>query len=106
MQSFNIFNILNQALNPSRFKVMFDKVLKRLFSGEQSLDKKENLKWIKANISDLSDFGKKISQTFWAESLKESKVPIYNSFSKPASILARPLVIFLVTKVSPRLGEA
>ena len=110
MQSFNIFNILNQALNPSRFKVMYDKVLKRLFSGEQTLDKKENLKWIKENISDLSDFGKQISQTIWSESLKESKVIESRAYKVLDSIKydlggggAYPLIYFLTRVIKPNV---
>ena len=43
---------------------------------------------------------------FIHEVILDKRLPRYNFLSTPAIILARPLVIFLVTKVSPLNGDS
>lgn len=73
MQEFNFINVFRQTLKPSRFFVMLNKVYSRLFSYEGSLNKDQNLKWIKENVSDVSIFANNISSSLWEEAIMQSK---------------------------------
>ena len=108
MQKLNLKNVFRQSLKPSRFLVMLNKVLNRLFSYKGTLSKNKNLKWIKDNVSDISTFANNISPSLWEEALKQSEILEHKANKTLEKInyhlgggAAYPLLYFLTRYLRP-----
>lgn len=69
----NIKNLLAQAMNPSRFKVMAKKIGLRIADQSGELSREENVAWIKANTSSFETLAKSIDPNLWEESQQVSR---------------------------------
>jgi predicted O-methyltransferase YrrM len=67
MQSNNLKNILAQAIKPSRFSVMFKKVIKRMFDPSGRHNPDENLAWLESNSSSFKDLAIRLDAELWKE---------------------------------------
>lgn len=65
-----MINILSQALNLDRFKVMYKKVVRRFFDSKQSLTKDGNLDWLKKVCTSFEAFAANIDAQLWKDSIE------------------------------------
>jgi predicted O-methyltransferase YrrM len=67
MQRNNIKNIIAQAVKPSRFLVMFKKVVKRFFDAGGHHTGDENLQWLESNSSGFEELATSLDAELWRE---------------------------------------
>jgi predicted O-methyltransferase YrrM len=60
-------SILAQAFKPKRFKVMLNKIIKRISDINSEHASSENLDWIKANCSDFEELAMSLNAELWYE---------------------------------------
>ena len=108
MQKFNFINVLKQSIKPSRFLVMINKIRRRFFFNEGTLTQDQNLKWIKENVTEVSNFAKNISPHLWEEAITQSKIIEQNANKTLENIPYNlgggadyPLLYFLTRYLSP-----
>ena len=108
MQKFNFINVLKQSIKPSRFLVMINKIRRRFFFNEGTLTQDQNLKWIKENVTEVSNFAKTISPQLWEEAITQSKKIEQNANKTLENIPYNlgggadyPLLYFLTRYLSP-----
>ena len=108
MHMFNFINVLKQSIKPSRFLVMINKIRRRFFFNEGTLTQDQNLKWIKENVTEVSNFAKTISPQLWEEAITQSKLIEQNANKTLENIPYNlgggadyPLLYFLTRYLSP-----
>ena len=108
MQKFNLINVLKQSIKPSRFLVMINKIRRRFFFNEGTLTQDQNLKWIKENLTEVSNFAKNISPHLWEEAINQSKIIEQNANKTLENIpydlgggADYPLLYFLTRYLNP-----
>ena len=67
MQKNNVINIGRQAMRPSRFFVMLNKVRHRFATQKGRHSINENLKWLEDNCIDLKEFAMSLDAKLWCE---------------------------------------
>ena len=105
---YNFINVLEQSIKPSRFLVMINKIRRRFFINEWTLTQDQNLKWIKENVTEVSNFAKTISPHLWEEAKTQSKIIEQNANKTLENIPYNlgggadyPLLYFLTRYLSP-----
>ena len=73
MQSNNIKNIIAQAMNPARFGVMLNKVIKRFLDKGGRHTKEENLQWLESNSSSFEQLATHLDAELWREAERVSE---------------------------------
>ncbi len=108
MQKFNFINVLKQSIKPSRFLVMINKIRRRFLFNEGTLTQDQNLKWIKENVTEVSNFAKPLSPDLWEEAIIQSKIIEQNANKTLENIpydlgggADYPLLYFLTRYLSP-----
>lgn len=98
-------NIFAQALRPSRFLVMADKVMRRL----ERTDSPKTLEWLKSNAQDYHKVFNSWDKEMWAEAVEAAE--LINTYArKKLDVLdfdlggggAVPFLYFLVRKMKPK----
>ncbi len=105
-----LLNILKNALKEENFKVMYDKITKRLFDKKGLISKKENMEWIEKNVISVQDYINHDGEELWVEAKKETTL-IKEMGEKKLSELSfdlgggghYPLLYFLVRKNKPKV---
>ena len=107
-QEFNLINILSQAAKPTRLPIMFDKLVKKVFPGNNLISDAENKKWIEENLSNISEFARKKSPSIWEESKiegikieKKANKKLNNIKYQLGGGAAYPLIYFLIRLLRP-----
>tara|TARA_Y100001980_G_C14526356_1_gene301882 strand:+ start:321 stop:1082 length:762 start_codon:yes stop_codon:yes gene_type:complete len=105
-----ILNIIKNALKEDNFKVMYNKVAKRVFDKKGLISKEENLKWIESNVINIEKYILDDEKVLWEESKKETAI-IKESGRKKLEKLSidlgggghYPLLYYLVRKNKPKV---
>lgn len=74
MKKSKLTNIIAQAVKPSRFSVMVNKVKKRLFDRKGQLSHAENMNWIKNECSSFEDYAATLNKDMWESSCQTCDV--------------------------------
>ena len=82
MNEIKIYNIIKFISNLNKFSVLLNKVYRRFFDNKGKLSKKENIEFLKNNISDTENFFLAIDENIWKESCNFSKKLKKESFNK------------------------